>query len=141
MCVTSPPYRGDMDERPVVLANGDASHPAARLLDSSKKESGEGTLVTEFTGRHLVANFERIQIVVDGRTVDLTRRELRLLQCLLTHRNHVLTRDYMLAHVWDRHHAGSRTVDSHIARLRKKLGVAGEQIQTLFSVGYRFNEP
>ncbi len=130
-----------MDERPVVLTIGDASHALAHGVDSVKKESEEGKLVTEYAGRHLVANFEQIWIVVDGQTVDLTRRELRLLQCLLTHRNHVLTRDYMLTHVWDRHHAGSRTVDSHIARLRKKLGVAGDQIQTLFSVGYRFNEP
>jgi two-component system phosphate regulon response regulator PhoB len=63
--------------------------------------------------------------------VDLARRELALLQFLVTHANRVLGRRNILSHVW--HEAGdgySRTIDTHIRRLRAKLGAAGKQIQT-----------
>jgi DNA-binding response OmpR family regulator len=98
-------------------------------------------LVTRFEGRHLAAQFDRIEILVDGRRVDLTRRELALLQFLLTHVNRILGRPDILAHVWqDQNDGPSRTIDTHIRRLRVKLGAAGRQIQTVPGVGYRFNE-
>jgi hypothetical protein len=61
-------------------------------------ESGVG--VDEYRGAHLVAHFSRVSIVVDGINIDLTRRELALLQFIVTHKNKALSRSDILAHVW-----------------------------------------
>jgi len=80
-------------------------------------------------------------VPVDGRPVDLTRREFGLLRFLVTHPNRIVSRPDILAHVWRNENDGrSRTVDVHIRRLRIKLTSAGEQIETITSVGYRFRE-
>jgi DNA-binding response OmpR family regulator len=97
--------------------------------------------VDYFRGRHLDAHFDRVEILVDGHSVDLTRRELALLRFLVSHPNRIVTRPDILAHVWRNENDGrSRTVDIHVRRLRMKLGVAGKQIQTVPGVGYRFSE-
>jgi two-component system, OmpR family, alkaline phosphatase synthesis response regulator PhoP len=97
--------------------------------------------IAHYHGRHLEAHFDRVEIIVDGARTDLTRRELELLRFLVTHPNRVLSRADMLSHVWRNENDGrSRTVDVHIRRLRMKLGAAGEQIQTIPGVGYRFRE-
>ena len=112
-----------------------------RLLHSSDSTDDPVALLDTYQGRHLRANFERMCISVEGKRVDLTRRELCLLQFLVTHRNHVLTRGDLLEHVWNGKNDGrSRTVDVHIRRLRQKLGAVESQIQTIPSVGYRFSE-
>jgi DNA-binding response OmpR family regulator len=83
----------------------------------------------------------RLEILVDGTRIDLTRRELALLRFLVTHVNRVLGRADILAHVWVGQNDGrSRTVDTHIRRLRVKPGAAGRQIQTILGLGYRFSE-
>jgi DNA-binding response OmpR family regulator len=99
------------------------------------------SVVDHFSGRHLRARFDRVEIIVDGARVDLTRRELALLRFLVSHRNLVLGRPDLLQHVWMNENDGrTRTVDVHIRRLRMKLGAAGRQIETVPGIGYRFNE-
>jgi len=110
------------------------------LVRQATQSNGEG-LVKQYRGRHLEAYFDRVEITVDRVRVDLARRELALLQFLVTHPNRILSRADILGHVWRNENDGrSRTVDVHIRRLRVKLGTAGQQIQTVQSVGYRFNE-
>jgi DNA-binding response OmpR family regulator len=97
--------------------------------------------INQYQGRHLRARFDRVEVVVDGRRIDLTRRELALLRFLLSHTNRVLGRADLLGHVWHNDNDGrSRTVDVHIRRLRAKLGEAGKQIETVPGLGYRFAE-
>lgn len=97
--------------------------------------------INQYQGRHLRARFDRVEVVVDGRRIDLTRRELALLRFLLSHTNCVLGRADLLGHVWHNDNDGrSRTVDVHIRRLRAKLGEAGKQIETVPGLGYRFAE-
>jgi DNA-binding response OmpR family regulator len=101
----------------------------------------EDVLVKYYEGRRLKARFDRVEVVVDGVRVDLARRELALLQFLVTHANRVLARSDIIAQVWrDRNDDESRTVDTHIRRLRMKLRGAGRQIQTVPRLGYRFSE-
>jgi two-component system, OmpR family, phosphate regulon response regulator PhoB len=71
--------------------------------------------------------------------ISLTALEFRLLTTFYTRRGRVQSRDTLLTDVWG-HTAGlpTRTVDTHIQRLRKKLGIAGDYIETLRGVGYRF---
>jgi two-component system, OmpR family, phosphate regulon response regulator PhoB len=79
------------------------------------------------------------RVWVEEQLVSLTALEFRLLTTFFTRRGRVLSRDVLLTDVWG-HSAGlpTRTVDTHIQRLRKKLGAAGDYIETLRGVGYRF---
>ena len=82
------------------------------------------------------------RVLVAGKEVRLTALEFRLLSTLLSCAGRVQTRDTLLADVWGMH-AGltTRTVDTHVTRLRKKLGHVGVYIETLRGVGYRFRDP
>jgi two-component system, OmpR family, phosphate regulon response regulator PhoB len=91
-------------------------------------------------------NFERLrvdpeahQVWVDGSEVALTALEFRLLHTLLTRRGRVQTRSQLLEDVWGVHaEVTTRTVDTHVKRLREKLGDAGAYVETIRGVGYRF---
>ena len=79
------------------------------------------------------------RVWVDGDEIQLTALEFKLLITFLNRRGRVQTRDALLHDVWG-HTPGlpTRTVDTHIQRLRKKLGPASDYIETLRGVGYRF---
>ncbi|MER6784748.1 winged helix-turn-helix domain-containing protein [Streptomyces sp. NPDC000658] len=80
---------------------------------------------------------------VEGRRLDLTYLEFELLAHLVAHPNRVHTRDQLVTTVWGYGHVGDgRTVDVHIARLRRKLGAEHRQsIQTVRRVGYKYTPP
>jgi two-component system phosphate regulon response regulator PhoB len=84
---------------------------------------------------------ERHRCHVDGGEVPLTAKEFELLRTLMSRPGRVLTRDALLASVWGPGIAvTTRTVDTHLKRLREKLGSAGDLIETVRGVGYRFVE-
>lgn len=81
-------------------------------------------------------------VTVDEVEVDLTTREFDLLYFLMDHPNRVFTRADLLRHVWDYDYSGyDRTVDAHVARLRRKLGCSGGWIETEWGIGYKFRPP
>jgi len=72
--------------------------------------------------------------------LDLTRREFDLLALLASHPGRAFSRDFLLERVWGYDYDGAdRTVDSHIAQVRRKLGAEGSHIATVWGVGYRWN--
>jgi two-component system phosphate regulon response regulator PhoB len=78
------------------------------------------------------------RLSVDGDEVALTATEFRLLKILMERSNRVQTRDTLLADVWGYgEDVDSRTVDTHIRRLRRKLGPEADRIETVIGVGYR----
>lgn len=80
------------------------------------------------------------RIFVKAVEVMLTKLEFNLLRHLVNSRGRVLNRDYLLDQVWGYNtDLETRTVDTHVKRLRDKLGIAGEYIETVRGVGYRFN--
>jgi len=83
------------------------------------------------------------RVWVEGVEVAFTALELRLLAMLYDRRGRVLTRDLLLDEVWGSNaDVTSRNVDTHVKRVREKLGAAGEYIETVRGVGYRFrSEP
>lgn len=83
------------------------------------------------------------EVRVDGEPTALTALEFRLLATFVDRRGRVQTRDTLLEHVWGlRGDSNTRTVDTHVKRLRQKLGAAGEYIETVRGVGYRcLSEP
>jgi len=82
---------------------------------------------------------ERLRVTKNGRQIDLTPIEFALLAFLARHPNRQWSRDELLTHVWDYSWAGfERTVDRHIAALRRKLGLQRDElIETVHGVGYR----
>ena len=84
---------------------------------------------------------EQHEAAVDGRQLSLTATEFRLLHHLAAHPGHARNRDELLDIIWgEDKFVTPRTVDTYIRRLREKLGPAGEMIQTLRGVGYRFRK-
>ena len=78
------------------------------------------------------------QVWVDGQEIVLTALEFRLLTTLLERRGRVQTRTTLLEDVWGIHaDITTRTVDTHVKRLREKLGAAGDYVETIRGVGYR----
>ncbi|MCA9563898.1 MAG: response regulator transcription factor [Myxococcales bacterium] len=79
------------------------------------------------------------RVWVEDEEVTLTALEFRLLTTFLTRRGRAQSRDQLLSDVWGyQSDVTTRTVDTHVKRLRTKLGVAGRYIETLRGVGYRF---
>ena len=78
------------------------------------------------------------RLLVQGEEVSLTATEFRLLRILMERCNRVQTRDKLLTDVWEySEDVDSRTVDTHIRRLRRKLGPEADRIETVIGVGYR----
>jgi len=85
---------------------------------------------------------ERRQCIAAGAAVALTVKEFDLLYELMKAGGNVLTRDTLMDRVWGYHgDATSRTLDTHVRRLRDKLGEAGSCVETVRGVGYRISEP
>lgn len=78
-------------------------------------------------------------VKVDGKPIELSLREYELLTYLVENENIALSRDKILNNVWNYDYYGdSRTIDSHIKKIRHKLGKKGKYIQTMRGVGYKF---
>ena len=106
-------------------------------VETVLRRTSRNTTVFEF--RDLVVDLNARQVRRAGRAVALTPQEFALLEALVVNRNLALSREKLLALAWGYDYEGeTRTVDVHIQRLRKKLGLE-QEIQTVFKVGYRLN--
>ncbi len=78
-------------------------------------------------------------VKVDGKNVEMSLREYELLKYLVDNEGIALSRDKILNNVWNYDYYGdSRTIDSHIKKIRHKIGKKGKYIQTMRGVGYKF---
>lgn len=105
---------------------------------SSSSETASKTL----NYSNLTINLENYTVSIDGNSVSLTKKEIELLWTLATNRSKVFSRDNLLNTIWGYDYYGdSRTVDSHIKRLRAKLDDYPHEhweIKTIWGVGYKF---
>lgn len=93
--------------------------------------------IKEYGG--IVINSEGRTVEVDSKKVDLSLREYELLKYLVDNNGIALSRDKILNNVWNYDYYGdSRTIDSHIKKIRHKLGKKGKYIHTMRGVGYKF---
>jgi len=89
----------------------------------------------------LVVDLAKHAVAIRGKSIELTATEFKLLATLMERRGRVQTRDTLLADVWGYEgDIDTRTVDTHVRRLRDKLGKAADLIETVRGVGYRFAE-
>ena len=81
------------------------------------------------------------EVTVDGKPVDLSFKEFELLAYLMENRGIALSREKILNNVWDYDYFGdARTIDTHIKKLRGKLGGRGDYIRTIWRMGYKFDD-
>lgn len=86
----------------------------------------------------IVLDIERHEVTLHGRAVELTATEFKLLRLLMERRGRVQTREHLLINVWNYEtEIETRTVDTHVRRLREKLGSEADWIETIRGVGYR----
>jgi two-component system phosphate regulon response regulator PhoB len=88
----------------------------------------------------LVIDVDSHEVFVDNESITLTALEFKLLRQLVDRRGRVQSRDQLLSDVWGYSaDVTTRTVDTHIKRLREKLGAMGKYVQTIRGVGYKFS--
>ena len=87
----------------------------------------------------IVIDDEGRTVTVDGKLIEMSLREYELLKYLMDNENIALSRDKILNNVWNYDYYGdSRTIDSHIKKIRHKLGKKGKYIKTIRGIGYKF---
>jgi DNA-binding response OmpR family regulator len=93
-----------------------------------------------YIDEHLQIRSGEDRVYIDGRAIDLTRKEFDLLATLAANEGEIVGRKFLLTDIWGYgEEVRTRTLDVHIRRLRRKLGMFGEvYIETVFGVGYRF---
>jgi len=109
----------------------------ARVEAILKRVQGDSKKPKDYGG--IILDQEARTVKVDGKETELSLREYELLKYLLENENIALSREKILNNVWNYDYYGdSRTIDSHIKKIRHKLGKKGKYIQTMRGVGYKF---
>lgn len=109
----------------------------ARVQAILKRSQGDKKEIKDYAG--IEVDKEGRTVKVDGKPIELSLREYELLTYLLENENIALSRDKILNNVWNYDYYGdSRTIDSHIKKIRHKLGKKGKYIQTMRGIGYKF---
>src|SRR5712692_2126329 len=120
------------------LRRRDETRDVGVLLLTAPPVAAGGRLV----GGPIVLDRTAHRVTADGKEVELTATEFKLLERLIERRDRVQSRSQLLESVWQAQpDIQTRTVDMHVQRLRTKLGAAGDWIETVRAVGYRFREP
>lgn len=106
------------------------------VLRRSTQETAEDSL---WQKDGILVDFEAHKVLIDGEEMSLTATEFKLLAELIKSHGKVQTRDHLLDKVWGYQFEGyARTVDTHVRRLRQKLGPYSDLVETVRGVGYRF---
>jgi DNA-binding response OmpR family regulator len=79
------------------------------------------------------------QVTIDGKNIDLSFKEFELLSYFIENQGIALSREKILNHVWNYDYFGdARTIDTHVKKLRSKMGEKGDYIKTIWGMGYKF---
>lgn len=109
----------------------------ARVEAILKRTNQDKKEVKDFGGIQI--DQEGRTVTVDGKAIELSLREYELLVYLVNNENIALSRDKILNNVWNYDYYGdSRTIDSHVKKIRHKLGKKGKYIKTIRGIGYKF---
>ena len=109
----------------------------ARVEAILKRTTKDTSQIKDYAGIEI--DKEGRSVKIDGKAIELSLREYELLIYLIENENIALSRDKILNNVWNYDYYGdSRTIDSHIKKIRHKLGKKGKYIKTMRGVGYKF---
>lgn len=105
-------------------------------------EGSDGRTAQVFEYDNLIINLDDYSVLINSQSIPLTKKEIEILWTLAVNKNKVFSRDNLLSSLWGYDYLGeSRTVDSHIKRLRAKLDEHEHKswdIKTIWGVGYKF---
>ena len=111
----------------------------ARVEAVLRRTEGPREEKLELSG--IVLDRQAHTVTVDGRSVDLSAKEFELLTFFMENKGRALSREVILNSVWNYDYYGdARTIDTHVKKLRSKLGDKGEKIRTIWGVGYKFDD-
>ena len=100
--------------------------------------SGDGD-IEEYNGIQIDKPAHTVKI--DGEPIELSFKEFELLAYFMANKKMALSRENILNHVWNYDYYGdARTIDTHVKKLRAKMGEKGDMIKTIWGVGYKFEE-
>ncbi|HIZ79873.1 MAG TPA: response regulator transcription factor [Candidatus Lachnoclostridium stercorigallinarum] len=109
----------------------------ARVEAILRRTNAASADVTEVGG--IVVDKVAHQVTIDGKPVDLSYKEFELLSYFIDNQGIALSREKILNNVWNYDYFGdARTIDTHVKKLRSKLGDKGEYIKTIWGMGYKF---
>ena len=110
----------------------------ARIEAILKRVNGDKKVTKNYGG--IIIDDAGRTVFVDGKQIELSLREYELLKYLVDNEKIALSRDKILNNVWNYDYYGdSRTIDSHIKKIRHKLGKKGKYIETIRGIGYKFD--
>ena len=110
----------------------------ARIEAILKRINGDKKVTKDYGG--IIIDDAGRTVAVDGKQIELSLREYELLKYLVDNEKVALSRDKILNNVWNYDYYGdSRTIDSHIKKIRHKLGKKGKYIETIRGIGYKFD--
>ena len=109
------------------------------ILKRGKNHEETAKNILEAEG--IVVNLSKHQVTVQNKKIDLALMEFKLLSTLMERRGRVQSRESLLRDVWGfKEEVSSRTIDTHVKRLREKMGKSGKAIETVTGIGYRFKD-
>ena len=101
-----------------------------RTVQTEGEQIEAGGIVVDVGGHH---------VSIDGQSINLSYKEFELLQYFMSNQGRALTRESILNQVWNYDYFGdARTIDTHVKKLRNKLGEKGSYIHTIWGMGYKF---
>jgi len=109
------------------------------LLDKKEKFTQTHSEVIKY--KDIIIDLSKFQATVEGKAVNLTPSEFKLLNLLITNKGIVYTREQISDRIYDYEgYYGDRAIDILIGRVRKKIGNYGKYLESIYGVGYRFKE-
>jgi DNA-binding response OmpR family regulator len=104
-----------------------------------RSSANDGDEILKVEGIEL--NVSAHRVMVDGREIELSYKEFELLNYFMLNQGVALSREKILNNVWNYDYFGdARTIDTHVKKLRNKLGDRGDYIKTIWGMGYKFEE-
>ena len=111
----------------------------ARVGAVLKRSGADKNENVELEAGGIVINTDTHVVTVDGNVVDLSVKEFELLHYFMSNAGLALSREKILTQVWDYDYFGdARTIDTHVKKLRAKIGEKGDYIKTIWGMGYKF---
>ena len=108
-------------------------------VEAILRRTGQGNTEDTLSAGGIVIDKAAHIATVDGKTMDLSFKEFELLTYFLENQGIALSREKILNNVWNYDYFGdARTIDTHVKKLRSKLGEKGEYIKTIWGMGYKF---
>ena len=109
----------------------------ARVQAILRRSNASTEETLEYNG--IVLNRSAHEVTIDGKKIDLSFKEFELLTYFMENKDIALSRERILNHVWDYDYFGdARTIDTHVKKLRSKMGEKGSCIKTIWGMGYKF---